>query len=104
MNAKKSDELNQRRSSVCEICPSGYQCGKLHSALELLKHAVEEADEETRETCAGIHDNLLEKKFAYPSSDTFCDLKGHNSDINDIIEQATHVLKKISKKKLEGVG
>ncbi len=104
MGDKTSAKAKQIRSSVCEVCTSSYQCGKLSSALEILKQAVSRGDEVTREDYAALYDELRKAGYAYPIGVDFCDLKGESSEINDLIERATKLLSHIHKSKLETAG
>lgn len=104
MNQRKLLQLKQRQCSVCDVCASSYQCGKLSSALEILDHVIPRADEISRESYAEIRDNLLTTGYSYPVSVKFCDLQDSNDQINELIGQTTELLGVIHRNKINRVG
>lgn len=83
----------QPSSSVCDRCPSAYECGKLSCALEVLKAEAKSAQTSFGETSyfqvRAILDNAA---FKYPESERACLLAGRRSFIQELTKEVIWIM------------
>jgi hypothetical protein len=79
-----------KSGNVCDSCPTAYECGKLRSALVVLESEAagpEELAEHARLT------GLLEASgFAFPDSETACNLSGSRWFVREIVDEVISLL------------
>lgn len=76
--------------NVCDTCPTAYECGKLRSALTILD--TEAAGSEEQVEYARLTGLLEASGFAFPDSDTACNLSGSRWFVREIIAEVISLL------------
>jgi hypothetical protein len=74
--------------SVCDNCPSAFQCGKLSMALAVLKQLAQDADAERKTAIQSFFDKLQTYGFDYQAAIHPCQLAGKQPLVNDLIREA----------------
>jgi len=97
-HATAGSNFGIEHDTVCELCSSGYECGKLRGALDILKSTIAtHNDPETLKRYETLMREIDTNGYQYPDSTTPCNYADRHSQVTNITKRVIAFIKDITR-------